>query len=151
MVVRRTCGHETNRTKTNEDETFSKEEKSKNQPEREFLRNAENPEFHKIRNKKQKYTKPELPKFPAKREESQKNKNKQNENKTAQASLHEEARAGLALSKCAINASRRQATGKVKELLAVWNQCNVVSCNVVYARGIQEALPSAWHASKHRC
>jgi len=44
-------------------------EKSKNQPEQEFLKNVENPEIRKIRNNKQKCTKPELPKDPAKREE----------------------------------------------------------------------------------
>jgi len=126
-------------------------EKSKNQPEREILRNVENPEIRKIRNKKQKYTKPELPKYPAKREESQENKNKQNENKTAQAKHARREKGWPCPFKMCNQCRRRQPTGKAKELLAVWNQCNMVSCNVVYARGIQEALPSSWHASKHRC
>ena len=74
MVVRGTCGGETDRTKTNKDQTSAKMEKSKRQPEREILRNVENPEIRKIRNNKQKCTKPELPKGPAKRKESQENK-----------------------------------------------------------------------------
>jgi len=40
---------------------------SQNQPEREFLAFGENPEIRKIRNNKQKCTKPESPKDPAKR------------------------------------------------------------------------------------
>jgi len=48
---------------------------NKNQPEREFLENGENPQIRKIRNDKQKCTKSELPKHPAKREESQKRRN----------------------------------------------------------------------------
>ena len=39
---------------------------NKNQPEREFLENGENPEIRKIRNNKQKCTKPEFLKGPAK-------------------------------------------------------------------------------------
>jgi len=39
---------------------------NKNQPEREILENGENPEIRKIRNNKQKCTKPEFPKDPAK-------------------------------------------------------------------------------------
>jgi len=54
MVVRSTCGEETDRTNTNEDETVSKMEKSKKQPEREILSNVESPEIRKIRNNKQK-------------------------------------------------------------------------------------------------
>jgi len=54
MVVRSTCGEETDRTNTNEDETVSKMEKSKEQPEREILSNVESPEIRKIRNNKQK-------------------------------------------------------------------------------------------------
>jgi len=38
-----------------------------------------------------------------------------------------------------------------RQLLAVLNRCNMVSCNVLHARGIQEPLPSAWRASKHSC
>jgi len=38
---------------------------SKNQPERKILENGENPEICNIKNNKQKYTKPELPKNPS--------------------------------------------------------------------------------------
>jgi len=51
-----------------------------NQPEREFLENGENGEIRKIRNNKPKCTKPELPKDPAKKRKSEKQKI---ENKTA--------------------------------------------------------------------
>jgi len=49
----------------------------KNQPGREILGNGENPEIRKIRNNKQKCTKPELPKDPAKRKESQQNQTRE--------------------------------------------------------------------------
>jgi len=44
------------------------------QPEREILENGKNPEIRKIRKNKQKCSKPEFPKDPAKRKESQENK-----------------------------------------------------------------------------
>jgi len=99
-----------------------------------------------------------FPKILPEEKKVRKTKNKQNQEqnrasqkpKSASKRMHEEARAGHALSKCAINAedaSNRQS----KETLAVWNPCNMVSCNVVYARDIQEALPTTWHAPKHCC
>jgi len=120
----------------------------KNQPEREFLENGENPQTCKIRNKKQKYTKTEVPRDPAKREESQRNKSNKFRTKTAQAKVYTK-RQELALP--FQNVRINPAIGKAKLLLAVWIRCNMVSCNVVSARCIQEALPSVWHASKHRC
>ena len=49
---------------------------NKNQPEREFLENGENPEIRNIRENKPKCTKPKLPKDPTKTTESQENKKK---------------------------------------------------------------------------
>jgi len=48
-------------------------ENPENLPEQEILGNGENSEICKVRNNKQKCSKPELPKDPAKRQESQKN------------------------------------------------------------------------------
>jgi len=75
MGVRRTCCQD--RTKTNQNENFSKMEKFQNLPEQEILEHGENPEIRKISNSKQKCTKPELHKDPAKRKESQENKNRE--------------------------------------------------------------------------
>jgi len=60
---------------------------NKNQPGREILENGENPGIRKIRNNKQKCTKPELPKDPAKcgRTKQSQEKRKKTEHKTAQA------------------------------------------------------------------
>jgi len=61
-------------------------------------------------------------------------------------------RQGLALPFQSVQSIQNtQVNGKAKVLLAVWNQCNIGSYNVVYTRSIQEVMPSAWHASKHRC
>ena len=57
-----------------EQEFLDNGENPENQAEREILENAENPEIRKSRNNKQKCTKQELPKDPAKIKESQKDK-----------------------------------------------------------------------------
>jgi len=60
--------------------------KNKKQPEREILGNGENPEIFKIRENKQKCTKPEFPKDSANRKEKEKKVRKTKfENKTVQA------------------------------------------------------------------
>jgi len=62
---------------------------NKKQPERGILENGENPEIRKIRKNKQKCTKPEFPKDPARRKESQKNKiREQNSSNKSQVKIH---------------------------------------------------------------
>jgi len=78
---------------------------------------------------------------------SQENKNKQNrEQNYVSKSTHEEARTGLALSKMCNQCQKTPATGKARQLLAVWNGCDVVSYNIVHACARKQALPNAWFA-----
>jgi len=96
---------------------------NKNQPEREFPENGRNPQIRKIRNNNQKCTKPEFPKDPAKSgktEEKQVRKNKI-ENKTSETKPVVKRHIRRWPFKWAMNAHRRQPTGKAKQLLAVWN------------------------------
>ena len=60
---------------------------NKNQPEREFPENGRNPQICKIRSNKQKCTKPEFPKDPAKSGKTEEKKVRKNkiENKTSEA------------------------------------------------------------------
>ena len=113
-------------------------ENTENIPKREILQNGENPEIRKKENK-QKCTKPELYKDPAKRIASQKKKSrtkprKQIQNKTEAKDLRRGACDLGVMGECD-EGDNQQA--KAKQLLAVWNGCNMVSCNVVHACGRQ--------------
>ena len=122
----------------------------KNQPEREFLENGGNPEIRKIRNNKQKCTKTEFPKDPAKcgntKEEGQKKKSK---TKPLKQKPGEEAHKKVAFRMGNGHARGDNQQVEQTKLLAVWNGSNTLSCNVVHACGRQQALHSAWRASKH--
>ena len=61
---------------------LSRQENEK-KPEREILENGEHSEIHKIRKNKQKCTKPEFPKDPAKRKESEREKKCREQNRSS--------------------------------------------------------------------
>jgi len=90
-----------------------------NQPEREILGNGENPEICIIRNNKQKCTKPELPKDPAKRKKSQEKKiqeqnraSKSNSRTKPKPKTYEETRVTLGAMGNAMRAGRTE-TGEI--------------------------------------
>jgi len=83
---------------------------------------------------------------PAKTKECQKNKNQQNreQNRTSK-SMYELAKRRMRACRFKVYYEFRKTppTGGAKQLLDMWNGCDMVSCNVVHACGRQEALPSA--------
>ena len=117
-------------------------------PEREILKNGKRSRFAKHENSKQKYAKPELPKNPSK---CRKNKSKSGKTKTKSRTKPLKKRNPCTnWRRGGMNATIRKQHART-QLLAVLNRCNMVSCNALHARGRQEALLSAWRASKHRC
>ena len=124
----------------------------KNQPEREFLKNGENPEILKIRNDKPKCTKPEFPKDPAKCWKKKRSEQTKSQTKPFKQKTGEEAHNKAAFQNVALNAKRdnRQAEqNRDNSWLCGMGGICVMQC--VHACGRQQALPSAWRASKHWC
>jgi len=86
----------------------------KNQPEREILENGENPEIRKIRNSKQKCTKPEFYKDPAKYGKTKEGQKKQNQKQNRSSKRQVKRHITRWLFKMGNQCKRRQPTGRAK-------------------------------------